>query len=194
MARILLLYSTVDGQTRKIAERLADVMGAPDRDLTLAALDATTSVAPDGFDAVVIGASIRYGHHRPEVAAWIARHQTTLESTVNGFYSVNVVARKPTRNTPETNPYLRKFLRRIDWRPQHLAVFAGRIDYPRYGVLDRNVIRLIMWMTHGPTDPDTVIEYTDWAQVERFAQRIVAGLTPSAAPAAEGLENLPDGP
>jgi len=31
---------------------------------------------------------------------------------------------------------------------------------------------LIMLMTHRPTDPTTVIEFTDWQQVEAFGRRI----------------------
>jgi len=31
---------------------------------------------------------------------------------------------------------------------------------------------LIMWMTKGPTSPDTVVDYTDWDQVEAFGHRI----------------------
>jgi menaquinone-dependent protoporphyrinogen oxidase len=34
------------------------------------------------------------------------------------------------------------------------------------------MIRLIMWMTHGPTDPAAVVEFTDWQRVDDFAQRI----------------------
>lgn len=30
------------------------------------------------------------------------------------------------------------------------------------------VIRLIMWMTQGPTDPSAVVEFTDWDQVVAF--------------------------
>ena len=29
-----------------------------------------------------------------------------------------------------------------------------------------------MWMTKGPTDPSTVVEFTDWQAVDRFAQEI----------------------
>ena len=87
---------------------------------------------------------------------------------------MNVVARKPEKNTPETNPYLQKFLRRISWQPQNLAVFAGKIDYPRYDFLDRLAIRFIMWMTKGPTDPSAVVEFTDWDKVDEFARRVVA--------------------
>ncbi|HEY5896659.1 MAG TPA: flavodoxin domain-containing protein, partial [Burkholderiales bacterium] len=83
-----------------------------------------------------------------------------------------IVARKPNKNTPETNPYLRKFLRQISWRPRQLAVFAGKLDYPKYGFWDRHIIRFIMLLTSGPTDPSTVVEFTDWKQVERFAHVI----------------------
>ena len=82
------------------------------------------------------------------------------------------MARKPEKNAPETNPYLQKFLRKIDWAPQNLAVFAGKIDYPRYGFVDRTMIRFIMWMTKGPTDPTLTVEFTDWNKVDEFAQTV----------------------
>jgi menaquinone-dependent protoporphyrinogen oxidase len=34
------------------------------------------------------------------------------------------------------------------------------------------MIRLIMFITNGPTDPETVIEFTDWQQVEAFGRRV----------------------
>jgi menaquinone-dependent protoporphyrinogen oxidase len=37
------------------------------------------------------------------------------------------------------------------------------------------MIRFIMWMTKGPTDPNTITEFTDWNKVEEFGQ-MVAGL------------------
>jgi menaquinone-dependent protoporphyrinogen oxidase len=120
------------------------------------------------FDKVVIGASIRYGKHQHQVLDFIKRNQAALENRPNAFFSVNVVARKPGKNTPETNPYLQKFLKKIAWEPQNLAVFAGKIDYPRYGFVDKHMIRFIMWMTKGPTDLTTTIEFTDWNKVDEF--------------------------
>ncbi len=170
MARILILYSTTDGHTREICARLerqienaghqvvvVPVTDAPDIDLGL-------------FDKIVIGASIRYGRHSKAVHDFIKGNLAMLASRPSAFFSVNAVARKPEKSRPETNPYLQKFLRQIRWRPQELAVFAGKLDYPRYGFLDRLMIRLIMWMTHGPTDPTTVVEFTDWEQVEAFGR------------------------
>ena len=131
-----------------------------------------SELGPDTFNKVVIGASIRYGKHQPLVQAFIKRNQAVLESLPNAFFSVNVVARKPEKNTPETNPYLQKFLKKIDWQPQHLAVFAGRIDYPSLGFFDKHMIRFILWMTKGPTDPTGTFEFTDWDKVEEFGRTI----------------------
>ena len=95
----------------------------------------------------------------------------TLSARPSAFFSVNLVARKPHKNTPETNPYTKAFVAKSPWQPKLLGVFGGDLDYQRYSAFDRNVIRFIMWLTKGPTDPSTKAEYTNWDEVERFAQR-----------------------
>ena len=172
MAHILFVFSTTDGHTLKICETLRQTIETHGHAVTLAPVVQADTQDLAAFDKIVIGASIRYGHHHPAVHDFLQRHRHTLDRKPNAFFSVNIVARKPNKNTPETNPYLRKFLKRIDWQPQHLAVFAGKLDYPRYGVFDRQMIRLIMWMTHGPTDPTTVVEFTDWQKVLELGQLI----------------------
>jgi menaquinone-dependent protoporphyrinogen oxidase len=174
VSRILVAYSTTDGHTRHICERLQQVMAGQGDAVTVVPLAQADGLDLSAFDKIVIGASIRYGKHQPAVAQFIARHQALLESRPNAFFSVNIVARKPEKNQPGTNPYLIKFLRQITWRPKLLAVFAGRLDYPSYGAFDRFMIRLIMRMTHGPTDPTAVIEFTDWQQVEAFGRQVSA--------------------
>jgi len=171
--RLLIAYSTIDGHTREICERIASIAAVEGHAVDLCEVEQVSSQMLDACDRVVIGASIRYGHHRPAVKAFIDRHQTALEARPNAFFSVNAVGRKPHKRQADTNPYLRKFLRQISWKPQRIAVFGGKIDYPRYGFLDRNMIRLIMWITGGPTDPRSVTDFTDWTEVEAFARRVV---------------------
>ena len=65
---------------------------------------------------------------------------------------MNVVARKNEKNTPDTNPYIKKFLKKTNWRPKKIEVFAGKVDYPNYNLFNKLVIRLIMFITKGPTD------------------------------------------
>ena len=121
---------------------------------------------------ILIGAAIRYGKHKPEVYDFISTHRATLDSRISGFFSVCLVARKANKNTPQTNPYYKKFLKRSGWQPDLMAVFAGKVNYPIYNWSDRLMIRLIMWITKGPTDPQTVKEFTDWQRVNDFATEI----------------------
>jgi menaquinone-dependent protoporphyrinogen oxidase len=169
---ILILYSSTDGQTLRICECLQGVVEQSGKRVTLLAVERSGECDLASFDAIVIGASVRYGKHSKLVVDFVHRHAALLDSKPNAFFSVNVVARKPNKNTPTTNPYLQKFLRQIPWKPRHLAVFAGKINYPVYSPLDRLVIRFIMWMTNGPTDPIAVVEFTDWDQVRAFGKRL----------------------
>ena len=174
MAKVLFLYSTTDGHTIEICNRMKAVIEAAGDSVEIRNLAETPSLDGLAFDKIVIGASIRYGKHQKVVNEFIARNQAVLESTTNALFSVNVVARKPEKNTPETNPYLQKFLRKIDWQPQHLGVFAGKINYPALGPFDRTMIRFILWMGKGPTDPTQVVEFTDWDKVDEFGRKIAS--------------------
>jgi menaquinone-dependent protoporphyrinogen oxidase len=172
MARILLAYSTVDGHTLKICDRLRQCLETHGHAVTLASLSATPLPVVGSFDKVVVGASIRYGKHRRELYDFIRTNQRALDDRPCAFFSVNVVARKPGKERPDVNPYMRSFSRKTAWRPVLRGVFAGKIDYQRYSFFDRQIIRLIMWLTHGPTNPDACVEFTDWASVDAFGHRI----------------------
>lgn len=170
MASILLIYSTTDGHTLKIGERIKSVMETDGHDVTLISIQDAADIDPGAFDRIMIGASIRYGFHGKPVTAFIKRHAGVLERLPSAFFSVNLVARKPEKRQATTNPYVKRFLRHIPWKPKSVGVFPGRLDYPRYTPIDRWIIRLIMTMTGGPTDPGAVVEFTDWSEVEAFAR------------------------
>ncbi|MCK3655108.1 protoporphyrinogen oxidase [Pasteurellaceae bacterium Macca] len=173
--KTLILYLTTDGQTRKIAEKMAETFA----DCTLISLREQPQIQAEklqDYDCIILGASIRYGHFDPILEAFIQQHQGLLKSKKSAFFSVNLTARKANRNTPETNTYTRKLLARIAWQPQYVAVFAGALFYPRYQWFDRVMIRFIMKITGGDTDTRREYEYTDWQKVTEFAQKIAKKL------------------
>lgn len=169
---MLIIYSTTDGQAKKIAEHIQTHLQQNGSEVTLVNIDELDDAELEKHDRILIGASIRYGHHAKPVYELINRQQQLLASKRSAFFSVNLVARKPNKRQPETNPYVKKFLRKIPWQPNLVEVFAGRLDYPLYSFWDRQIIRLIMKITGGPTNPDAVVEYTDWEQVEAFAKQL----------------------
>jgi menaquinone-dependent protoporphyrinogen oxidase len=174
MLNTVILYSTVDGQTLAICQKIKQILVEQGEQVSVVNLAEAQADDLASVDKVVIGASIRYGKHRPELFKFVEQHQALLDTKLNSFFSVNVVARKPEKNTPETNPYMQKFSNLSAWKPQLLGVFAGKIDYPRYRFFDKFMIRFIMWMTKGPTDTQGTFEFTDWGKVDDYAKQIAA--------------------
>ncbi|MEO0435926.1 MAG: menaquinone-dependent protoporphyrinogen IX dehydrogenase [Pseudomonadota bacterium] len=172
MANILIIYSTTDGHTKKICSTIRTHLIAKGDDVKLVSVTSANTEELESFDKLIVGASIRYGKHSKQVRSFVSENKNVLDSKPNAFFSVNVVARKPEKNTPDTNPYIGKFLEQVPWRPQHLGVFAGVINYQIYGFFDRLMIRFIMWMTKGPTDLSSNVEFTDWTRVDEFATLI----------------------
>jgi menaquinone-dependent protoporphyrinogen oxidase len=170
MARSLVIYSTTDGHTLTICERMKAVMETGGHQVVLVSIQDAAGIELGRFDRILIGASIRYGVHGKPIMDFIKRHVEALDRMPSAFFSVNLVARKPEKRQANTNPYVKRFLRNIPWKPKAVAVFAGRLDYPSYTRVDRWMIRLIMAITGGPTDPGAVVEFTDWSEVETFAQ------------------------
>ncbi|PKF57928.1 menaquinone-dependent protoporphyrinogen IX dehydrogenase [Alteromonadales bacterium alter-6D02] len=174
MSFTLLIYSTSDGQTLKICQAIADKMQQEQQAVKLLSLDDADNVDWQEVDKLIIGASIRYGHFNKQVMAFVKQHQEQIEQRPNGFFCVNLTARKPNKNTPETNAYMKKFIKLSPWQPQLQAVFAGALLYSKYRWSDKLIIRLIMKITGGVTDTSQDIEYTDWNKVEQYAQEIIA--------------------
>jgi menaquinone-dependent protoporphyrinogen oxidase len=171
VAHTLLLYSTNYGLSKKICERIQ--AGLRDKGQQADVLPLVGSgVDPASFDAIVIGASIKHGKHHPSVLEFIRRHKALLDAKPAALFSVNLVARKPAKNTPQTNPYLRRLLAKSPWKPKLLGVFAGELDYSRYGPVDKHMMRFVMWINKGPTDFATKVQFTNWAEVDRFAGQV----------------------
>lgn len=166
--KALILFSSREGQTREIASYIANSI-KEEMECDIFNILRVEEIDWSQYDRVLIGASIRYGHFHPMVAKFVKRHLPELQQRVSGFFSVNLTARKAEKRTPQTNAYTRKFLLHSPWQPDCCAVFAGALRYPRYRWFDRTMIQLIMRMTGGETDTTKEVEYTDWAQVGRFA-------------------------
>ena len=167
----LIIFSTTDGHTKKICERIVNFLNN-EKLVKIVSLDEATKLDLSEFQKIIIGASIRYGKHSRKLYKFIKLNKRILDQKEGVFFSVNVVARKFEKNTPETNPYIKKFLKISKWQPKKLGVFAGKVDYPSYNIFDKYIIKLIMFITGGPTDTSQSYEFTDWSKVKDFAKEL----------------------
>ncbi|HKJ07289.1 MAG TPA: flavodoxin domain-containing protein, partial [Flavobacteriaceae bacterium] len=99
--KIGLLYATVDGHTTKIANHMQKVFKENGKQLHTYKIDMFNEDI-SSFNTLIIGSSIRYGVHDKELIAFIEENKKELDKIKTAFFSVNLVARKPEKNSPET--------------------------------------------------------------------------------------------
>ena len=167
----LIIYSSTDGHTKTICKRISNFLNTKN-EIKVISLDEATKIDLSVFNKIIIGASIRYGKHSKNLYKFINLNKDILDKKQSSFFSVNVVARKSEKNSLDTNPYIKKFLKISKWHPKKIGVFAGKIDYSKYGFFDKHIIRLIMFITNGPTDLSQAYEFTNWDSVDNFAKEI----------------------
>lgn len=171
--KTLLLFSSTDGHTQKICYHIENLLKQQSVHVDCRNINTCHAALLAEVDCVVIGASVRYGKFQAALHDFVTEHEQALQQKRTAFFGVNLVARKPHKNQPETNPYMKKFLANSPWQPDLVSVFAGRLNYPAYGMLDKRMIQLIMWLTKGPTDTSQTYDFTAWQQVDHFAQAVV---------------------
>ena len=163
----IFIYSSSNGQSLKICKALNK-----NKESLIIDMDMLKTTKLDNFDQIVIGASVKYGDHNKKVYEFVKKNRALLEKKKTVFFSVNATARKSEKNTPKTNPYIVKFLKKTNWTPDHIGVFAGMIDFPNYNFIEKYIIKLIMWITNGPTDTSKTFEFTNWEDVKKFSEEI----------------------
>jgi len=172
MPRILIVYGTTDGQTRKIAATLSGILeyqgvhadvhhaeGIPD------------AVRPEEFDGVIVAASIHSGGYQRSVKRWVAAHAAALNRCPSAFLSVclGILESKPEVHD-EVRAIAQRFLDRSSWHPTIIKPVAGALLYTKYNFVKRWVMKRIVTKGGGDTDTSRDYEYTDWDDLRTFAR------------------------
>ena len=171
MASVLLLYATGEGQTEKVAGRIAGLLEPRGHEVTTVDVRrASGDLGVEEFDAVLVGSSIHMGTHPERIREFVRTERDALAERPSAFFQVclSAAAEDPERRA-EADRYVEEFVAETGWRPDRTAVFAGALRYSRYGFLKRAVMKRVAAESTGDTDTGRDYEYTDWESVERFA-------------------------
>jgi len=174
--RVLIVHASRFGQSTKIAETIRQVLADRGIESDFEPLTRQTAPDPARHGAFAMVTSVRYGHFDKNSARIVAENRAWIDSVPTLLVTVSLTARTPAKRDPAVHLYTKKFLAATQWAPTQIEVMPGLLDYPSYNFVDRTMIRLIMRMTGGVTDPKAVVEYTDWDEVRaaggRFADLI----------------------
>ena len=180
MPRTLILYATTEGHTARIVERIAQrLRGQGHTAETHRADNLPADLNPADYDGVIVGSSIHYGHHPRYLCALVRRYREALAQRPSAFFSVSLSAGGPGAKPEAAQRYLDTFLRQVNWQPAQTTSFSGALQYSKYGRSKRWLMRMIVGIAGGDTDPTRDYEYTDWDAVERFADAFAQRLKPA---------------
>ncbi|HXZ48031.1 MAG TPA: menaquinone-dependent protoporphyrinogen IX dehydrogenase [Usitatibacter sp.] len=187
MPRVLIVFASIDGQTARIAERMALTLREAGLEALVHDVDSPEPPEVAGHAAVIVGGGIRYGRHSAALEQWVRSHLAELARRPGAFFSVCLSAGGPGARPATADGYRADFMRRTGWYPATQASFAGALPYRRYNPFVRLMMRIIVGVAGGDTDASRDYEYTDWDAVEIFAAAFAARVrgVPLPRPAVE---------
>ena len=178
MKQVLIAYGSTDGQTRKIAEVLAEDLRA--RRCSVDIMDTAgplRRLTPETYDAVIVAASLQIGAFQKSVLRWIRTHARALHRMPTAFMPVCLaILEKRPEARAELDRIVARFFRQCGWRPTVTKPMAGALKYTKYPWLKRWMMKRIVAKAGGDTDTTRDYEYTDWNELRAFAGEFVARL------------------
>jgi menaquinone-dependent protoporphyrinogen oxidase len=179
--RILVVYRTGEGQTRKIADRIADRLRAAGAGVDIS--DAADASSPRGYAGAVLGDSIHYSRHSKELTAYATAHADALRAMPSAVFQVCMASAGTNEKDRATaRGLLDPLLQKAGWTPDVVGLFAGALAYPQYGWFVRVMLRLIAKRQGLSTDTSRSHEYTDWGAVDAFADDVLAAISARTRP------------
>ena len=125
MPRILILTSSIDGQTDKIADRIAAALDG-DHEVTVASFVDQPVIA--GYDAVVVGASVHIGHYPVPLERFLEANLDILRDATSAFFSVSLgAAHDDAEHHREVAETVGTFLDELGWTPDAVTAFGGAL-------------------------------------------------------------------
>jgi menaquinone-dependent protoporphyrinogen oxidase len=177
MKKVLLLFASREGQTRKIATRIAEHLEEAGLDVDLVdAADraATEAIDLESYALLVFGASLHAGGIAGDVKGFVHAHARQIQPHPKSFFLVSLSA--ATKDPEIRGEFLadarRKLDRQIDVTFEDTEMLAGALRYSKYPLPLKWLMRRIASEAGEETETSRDYEYTDWEQVERYAARL----------------------
>jgi len=175
--QVLLAYATMEGQTERIARRIASVLSQessyavelwnihdPPVRQVFAGDDS------DRFAAIVVGGSVHMFRYPVALVRFVNQNRNQLQDApLTAFYSVSMSAAGNDEEQQQARRYMSDFLHTVQWKPTVSASFAGALRYSKMSPQGRIAMQMIADRSDFDHAPWKDKEYTDWKAVDQFA-------------------------
>lgn len=178
MKSVLVAYATTEGQTRKVAEFIADALKV--RGVEVELVDVATQEAAlvqPVYAAAVVCGSLHRNRFQPALLHFVKLNRAWLAALPAAFIAVCLTAAtKGDEARDDLRECAEAFYRDTGWTPGITHHVAGALRYSQYHFIKRWIMRRIAERHGGDTDTSRDHEYTDWDDMTRFIDEFLAAV------------------
>lgn len=176
MRRVLIAFTSREGQTHTIAHHLArqlEDQGYLTRLIDIAANEPDTGA--DTCDAAILAGSLHRGSYDTALAGFLMRHGPSLRLIPSAFLSVSLTAAsdKPCDHAA-LDEITQRFLAEVGWTPDRVKQVAGALHDRQMNALERVVLHTIVDSKGVKRHPSGNTEFTNWADLDVFIAEFAA--------------------
>lgn len=173
----LVLYSTIEGQTRKIAEAVASHLEAQNHMVVLTDANQIGFVDPGTSAAAILCAPVHIGRYPAAFVHFVRDWCEVLNEMPVAFVSVSLaIASTDEEEKTEARNYPVQLSDETGWKPRSVLHRAGALKYTQYDFFKRWMLKRIAAAEGGPVDTKHDYEITNWAEVKCFVDDFLQGL------------------
>ena len=173
--KVLIAYATTEGQTRTIAEKVAEKVGELGHEAELADTGrAHQDIHVEDFDAVIVAASVHQDVHQDTIQIFASANSAVLNAKPTLFLSVSLSAAFA-EGRGDAQRYIAGFIEQTGWTPGISVAVAGALRGDEYDYFQRQIIEHVVLKDRKVDHPEQEHEFTDWTAlgeaVEAFLKR-----------------------
>lgn len=156
--KILVAYASISGSTGEVAEAIGEILAQGGVTVEVKSVRAVTDL--NGYDAVVLGSSIRAGRWLPEAVRFLDHHRAELAQLPVAYFTMCLtMVDDSEENRRIVLAYMEPLLLQApEIKPVGLGLFAGSLD----------PTRAVIMPTKGVFQGD----YRNWAVIKAWAEEI----------------------
>ena len=175
--QILVIYSTLEGQTHKIVREISTHLQQSGHLATCFASRELLSTNFQDFSAATIAAPVHMGRFPEPLRRVVNAHSSELAQLPTALISVSLAAASSDPAVMlDIKRYSNKFSDETGWMPSMVHNAAGALCFSKYNFLKKWILKKIVAKETGPLDTSRDYEFTDWPKLFSFVDDFVSSI------------------
>ena len=180
--KILVLYTTVDGHTGKIATALSEQFEALGHEVFVTETSDPGYCDPATFDAAMLCSPIRMGKYPDEFVKFISEWRSSLEEVPTALVTSSLfITCEDPDELGQAEAYPVALTEETGWKPEKIFNVAGSLNFPEYDFFTRWIMRRAAKAENWPAEVDREYDFTDWDGLSAIAEEFVSYISKRAA-------------